>query len=458
MVAGGGAGGSAAWGGGGGAGQVLYASSYPLSAGANVSLRIGAGGVSGNTNIFDQAGNKSTNGTNSWLGSSSSFFAVGGGAGASFANGNTGYINGYDGGSGGGATEYAGLSYGGSASTNLPSNVSNKYGFRGGNIGGSNYQSGSGGGGAGAVGFDATNGVSGAGGAGINTFASWFTALGRFGVSGYIAGGGGGGSSGTFGAGGAGGGGKGGGSATPRYGTDATANTGSGGGGASYVSGGYVGGSGGSGLIIIKYSSDTPPVITGPSSSTGATSSISITENATSVFTFTANEAVTWTKSGADGAFFAISSSGVLTVSARDFESRADVGADNIYTVVITAADSISQTVSQTLSVTVTNVNESMVIGSPTLSGAASKGRSVTISLSINSPSKVKFFINGKRIPSCLLISTVGSYPSTTASCSWKPAVHGKNLISAQVIPNDVTFSGATVQLSAWVDKRTNKR
>lgn len=443
MVAGGGAGGSAAWGGGGGAGQVLFASAYPVTANATVSLYVGAGGTSGNTNIYDQAGNRSTNGTNSWFGSSSTFYAVGGGAGASFANGNTSYINGSAGGSGGGATEYCGASSGGAASTNIPANVSNRYGFKGGDIGGCNYQSGSGGGGAGAAGGDATSSVSGAGGAGINTYSAWFTALGRFGVSGFIAGGGGGGSSGTLGAGGSGGGGKGGGSATPWRGADATANTGSGGGGASYSNGGYVGGAGGSGLIIIKYSSDTPPVITGPASATGANSSISIAENTTSVFTFTANETVTWMKSGADESFFSISSSGVLTVSVRDFELKADVGADNVYTVVITASDSNSQTTSQTLSVIITNQNESATINSISLSASPSKGVSVTITVSLNTPGKVRFFANNKRIAACLSRVTTGSYGNVTATCDWKPTTRGVVNLSATAYPTDTTFATA---------------
>jgi hypothetical protein len=107
-----------------------------------------------------------------------------------------------------------------------------------------------------------TSGVGGNGGAGTYAFANIFTAIGQFGVGGYIAGGGGGGSSSTAGSGGSGGGGAGGGSTT-RAGSAGTANTGSGGGGASYSPGAYIGGAGGSGLIIFKYAEVIFPAVIG---------------------------------------------------------------------------------------------------------------------------------------------------------------------------------------------------
>jgi hypothetical protein len=106
-----------------------------------------------------------------------------------------------------------------------------------------------------------TSGVGGNGGAGTYAFSNIFTAMGQFGVGGYIAGGGGGGASVTAGGGGSGGGGAGGGS-TNRPGGAGTANTGSGGGGASY-SPESVGGAGGSGIIIFKYAEIIVPAVIG---------------------------------------------------------------------------------------------------------------------------------------------------------------------------------------------------
>ena len=102
----------------------------------------------------------------------------------------------------------------------------------------------------------------------------------------------------------------------------------------------------------------TAPTITGPSSATGATSAKSIAENSTAVHTFTANESVTWSKSGTDGSFFSIASNGDLTITARDFESPADSGANNTYEVVVTATDAMGNAKNQTVTITITNVNE----------------------------------------------------------------------------------------------------
>jgi hypothetical protein len=100
------------------------------------------------------------------------------------------------------------------------------------------------------------------------------------------------------------------------------------------------------------------PTVTGPSSNTGTTSSISIQENSTAVHTFTANETVSWSKSGTDNSFFSITSGGVLTITARNFESPADSDLNNTYIVAVTATDLAGYTRTQTLTVTITNVNE----------------------------------------------------------------------------------------------------
>jgi VCBS repeat-containing protein len=114
---------------------------------------------------------------------------------------------------------------------------------------------------------------------------------------------------------------------------------------------------------MIRYIFDvTAPTITGPGSATGATSSISVSENSTAVHTFTANESVTWSKSGTDGSFFSISAGGVVTITSRNFESAADGDANSIYIVVVTATDGVGNVKNQTLTVTITNVNEAPTI------------------------------------------------------------------------------------------------
>ena len=309
---------------------------------------------------------------------------------------------------------------------------------------------------------------------------------------------------------------------------------------------------------------NTAPTITGPSSATGATSSISIPENSTSVHTFTANESVTWSKSGTDGSFFSISAGGVVTITSRNFESPADTGGDNTYVVVITATDGASNatnqtltatitnvneaptisinssnathaitqaenstsittytasdvdagaslsfsvsgtdaadfainsssgvltfasspdfeapadsdtnntyvvviTVSdgalsdtQTLTVTITNANESASINAPTVSGSVNKGISTTISVTLNSAGKVRFFVGGKRVSNCLARSTTGSYPNFSATCSWKPPVTGRQSLTARITPTDGSFSAASsASTLVQVIRRVNQR
>lgn len=103
----------------------------------------------------------------------------------------------------------------------------------------------------------------------------------------------------------------------------------------------------------------TPPTITGPSGATGSTSSTSIAENTTAVFTFSANETVTWDlNGGADVALFSINAStGALSfVSAPDYETPTDANTDNAYIVGVRATDTASNATTQTVTVTVTDV------------------------------------------------------------------------------------------------------
>jgi len=374
LIAGGGAGGSGAWGGGGGSGELVSRTSYAVTSGIDVSFSIGSGGTPGTASL-DPASNRSNNGGNSWVGSASGVVANGGGAGASYAysSGVAAYGTGSNGGSGGGGTEDVSVRNGGSSTASSGANR-NGYGNAGGKGGPSaSTQSGGGGGGAGGAGGDAGTARGGNGGIGLILFSSWLSAISSgmsvvsgwqsATTSGYITGGGGGGTTTTAGTGGAGGGGAGGSNTTSYNGYSAVANTGSGGGGCGYGGSSKTGGTGGSGLLIIRYSADsTAPTITGPSSATGATSSISISENTTSVQTFTANELVTWSKSGTDGSFFSISAGGVVTITSRDFESPADSGGDNTYVVIVTATDAALNTTNQTVTITITNVNEAPTI------------------------------------------------------------------------------------------------
>jgi hypothetical protein len=64
--------------------------------------------------------------------------------------------------------------------------------------------------------------------------------------------------------------------------------------------------------------------------------------------------------------------------------------------------------------------------------------------VTVNTAGKVRFFVGGKRITKCLARTTTGSYPTLTATCSWRPAVTGRQVLTARLTPADNTFSAAT--------------
>lgn len=90
-----------------------------------------------------------------------------------------------------------------------------------------------------------------------------------------------------------------------------------------------------------------------------STASISINENNTSVYQYTADSYVAWSLSGADASLFSISSNGKLVFKlAPDFEVPADSNFDNSYTVIITAKARANLSTSQTLTIVVGDIDE----------------------------------------------------------------------------------------------------
>jgi VCBS repeat-containing protein len=216
-------------------------------------------------------------------------------------------------------------------------------------------------------------------------------------------------------------------------------------------------------LTVTITNADEAPTIS--TNGSGETHTVTQAENLSSVLTYAATDVdagstLTFSISGTDAADFAInSSSGVLTFAINpDFEAPADSDSNNTYVVVITVSDgALSDT--QTLTVTITNANESASINAPTVSGSVNKGVSTTISVTLNSAGKVRFFVGGKRISNCLARSTTGSYPSFTATCSWKPPVTGKQSLTARITPTDGSFSAATsASTLVQVIRRVNQR
>ena len=178
-----------------------------------------------------------------------------------------------------------------------------------------------------------------------------------------------------------------------------------------------------------------------------------------------ANESATLTiAAGGDGSQFTIlysdTASAYIRFSASpDFEGPTDTGANNIYDISITAIDAAGNSRTRVINVRVTNVNEPSTTSIPVTAGEVYKGIAISLTVTVNAPGKVRFFMDGKRIANCLSVPTSGTYPNYTAACSWKPAVTARHTVSATLSPSDNTFSASTSQVGTfWVLKRTNRR
>ena len=117
----------------------------------------------------------------------------------------------------------------------------------------------------------------------------------------------------------------------------------------------------------VEMTDGTAPTITGPDgaggSTTGATAAITVDENQTAVATLAASETVTWSLSGgADKTLFSIDqNTGVIAFSAApDYEVATDNDTNNDYVVEITATDTAGNLTTQTLTVTVADVWDSL--------------------------------------------------------------------------------------------------
>ncbi len=116
---------------------------------------------------------------------------------------------------------------------------------------------------------------------------------------------------------------------------------------------------------------DTPPAITGPSGAAGdPASGISVQEGQTAVVKLTASEGVTWSITGGNEAGkFQIAPDGTITfVTAPDFENPTDSDTNNTYILVVTATDAAGNVSTQTITVTVLNIDDTP----PAITGPAS--------------------------------------------------------------------------------------
>jgi hypothetical protein len=98
-------------------------------------------------------------------------------------------------------------------------------------------------------------------------------------------------------------------------------------------------------------------------------------------------------------------------------------------------------------------------LGTPTVSGATYKGISTNIQVTSNSSGKMRFLVDGKRIPGCLAIPTTGTAPNFTATCAWEPAVGGTHYVTAQFTSTDTLYNDSVSPASKFiVTKRATLR
>ena len=235
-----------------------------------------------------------------------------------------------------------------------------------------------------------------------------------------------------------------------------------GGGGADCSGTDTKGGSGGSGYVVVRYTYDNPPVI--GAFSGASTTTYSVNENSTSLYTLNATDAdagatLTYSLTGTDANDFSISSTGWLSFSpATDFEAPTDSDANNTYLVITWVSDGMLSD-SQTVTITVNNLSENGTITLPAITGSPTKGVNLTATVTVNTAGKVAFLIDGKRVVGCLAKATSGSYPTLTATCTWKPARVGRQFLTAIFTPANNTFASATSQPQMiWVVKRSGLR
>jgi hypothetical protein len=98
-------------------------------------------------------------------------------------------------------------------------------------------------------------------------------------------------------------------------------------------------------------------------------------------------------------------------------------------------------------------------VGTPTISSNLRKGTSATMTVTSGTSGTFRFYLDGKRIPACLNVSTTGSSPSYTATCTWKPPVLGNHRVYATLTSSDPGYTNSTTpSASITVLPRTGVR
>jgi hypothetical protein len=205
----------------------------------------------------------------------------------------------------------------------------------------------------------------------------------------------------------------------------------------------------------------TDPTFTS-SSTFSAAENIATSANAATIKT---SESATVTISaGADASLFNIVTSDSVTALIRfkaspNFESPADSDADNVYEITLTATDSSSNTGTQAITITVTDVVDTSSFNSLLLSGAANYRQVVTITANVSVASRVTFRAKNVIISGCKNKLTSGTSPNIVATCNWRPSLRGKVVLTATAVPTTAGISNASATpVSVVVSNRSGTR
>lgn len=172
-------------------------------------------------------------------------------------------------------------------------------------------------------------------------------------------------------------------------------------------------------------------------------------ENSTAIANVTINESATLTIFGGDDqAKFSLlrlseTQAALSFITAPNFESPTDNGTNNTYVVTIRAVDGSANAATQTITVTVTNVDETSNFVNFSISGTPLFGTTIQISATVNISAKVQFRVNNVRIPGCVSKFTAINAPYI-ATCNWRPARRGSLTLTATAIPTNSDYSAST--------------
>ena len=155
-----------------------------------------------------------------------------------------------------------------------------------------------------------------------------------------------------------------------------------------------------------------------------------VAENLTFVTNVITNESATVTIFGGDDANqFSVtrigdSATALSFTSPSNFEVPTDSDSNNVYIVVISAADRVLNTSYETITVTVTDVSEMIAIVSRSIPSSFQKGRTAVITMDFDSPVRATLLFMNRKVAGCVNKRTTPG-ATFTFSCSFKPSLSG---------------------------------